>query len=69
MISNDRDSQSLEMARQNASRTVEDWQEPNRKGTIAYVDDDGRPRGFLLWNVWSKVDAARDAIKAGVVQL
>ena len=49
--------------------TVEDWQEPNRKGTIAYVDDDGRPRGFLLWNVWSKVDAARDAIKAGVVQL
>jgi NADPH-dependent 2,4-dienoyl-CoA reductase/sulfur reductase-like enzyme len=45
--------------------TVETWQEPNRKGTIAYVDDDGRPRGFLLWNVWDKVDAARDLIAAG----
>ena len=49
--------------------TIEDWQEPNRKGTIAYVDDVGRPRGFLLWNVWDKVDAGRDAIKTGVVQL
>ncbi|HET8528221.1 MAG TPA: FAD/NAD(P)-binding oxidoreductase [Gaiellaceae bacterium] len=45
--------------------TVETWQEPNRKGTVAYVDDDGRPRGFLLWNVWDKVDAARELIKAG----
>jgi NADPH-dependent 2,4-dienoyl-CoA reductase/sulfur reductase-like enzyme len=45
--------------------TVETWQEPNRKGTIAYVDDAGRPRGFLLWNVWDKVDAARDLIAAG----
>jgi 3-phenylpropionate/trans-cinnamate dioxygenase ferredoxin reductase component len=45
--------------------TVETWEEPNRKGTIAYVDDDGRPRGFLLWNVWDKVDAARELIKAG----
>jgi len=45
--------------------TVETWLEPNRKGTIAYVDDAGRPRGFLLWNVWDKVDAARDLIAAG----
>jgi NADPH-dependent 2,4-dienoyl-CoA reductase/sulfur reductase-like enzyme len=45
--------------------TVESWQEPNRKGTIAYVDDDRRPRGFLLWNVWDKVDAARELIRAG----
>ena len=45
--------------------TVETWQEPNRKGTVAYVDDDGRPRGFLLWNVWDKVDAARELIRAG----
>jgi NADPH-dependent 2,4-dienoyl-CoA reductase/sulfur reductase-like enzyme len=45
--------------------TVETWDEPNRKGTIAYVDDAGRPRGFLLWNVWDKVDAARDLIRAG----
>jgi 3-phenylpropionate/trans-cinnamate dioxygenase ferredoxin reductase subunit len=45
--------------------TVETWEEPNRKGTIAYVDDDRRPRGFLLWNVWDKVDAARELIRAG----
>ena len=45
--------------------TIETWEEPNRKGTIAYVDDAGRPRGFLLWNVWDKVDAARELIRAG----
>jgi NADPH-dependent 2,4-dienoyl-CoA reductase/sulfur reductase-like enzyme len=45
--------------------TVETWEEPNRKGTIAYVDDAGRPRGFLLWIVWDKVDAARELIRAG----
>jgi 3-phenylpropionate/trans-cinnamate dioxygenase ferredoxin reductase subunit len=45
--------------------TVADWEEPFRKGVIAYLDDAGRPRGFLLWDVWGKVDAARDAIKAG----
>ncbi len=45
--------------------TIETWEEPNRKGTIAYVDDAGRPRGFLLWNVWDKVGAARELIRAG----
>ena len=45
--------------------TVETWEEPNRKGTVAYVDDAGRPRGFLLWNVWDKVEAARELIRAG----
>ena len=43
----------------------EDWQEPYRKGTITYLDGDGRPRGFLLWNVWDKVDAAREILQAG----
>jgi NADPH-dependent 2,4-dienoyl-CoA reductase/sulfur reductase-like enzyme len=43
---------------------VEEWQEPNRKGIVTYVED-GRPRGVLLWNVWDKVDAARDLIRAG----
>jgi 3-phenylpropionate/trans-cinnamate dioxygenase ferredoxin reductase component len=43
---------------------VENWVEPNREGTIAYVDDAGRPRGYLLWNTWGKVDAARDQIRA-----
>jgi 3-phenylpropionate/trans-cinnamate dioxygenase ferredoxin reductase component len=45
--------------------TIDTWEEPNRKGTIAYVDDAGRPRGFLMWNVWDKVDAARELIRAG----
>jgi NADPH-dependent 2,4-dienoyl-CoA reductase/sulfur reductase-like enzyme len=45
--------------------TVVSWKEPNRKGVIAYVDGDNRPRGFLLWDVWGKVDAARDLIRAG----
>jgi NADPH-dependent 2,4-dienoyl-CoA reductase/sulfur reductase-like enzyme len=43
---------------------VEDWQEPYRKGVVTYLED-GRPRGVLLWNVWDKVDAARDLIRAG----
>jgi len=43
---------------------VEDWQEPYTKGTVTYVEG-GRPRGFLLWNVWGKLDAARDVLKAG----
>jgi NADPH-dependent 2,4-dienoyl-CoA reductase/sulfur reductase-like enzyme len=45
--------------------TVEHWEEPNRKGVVAYVDDERRPRGFLLWNTWDKVDAARELIRAG----
>ena len=45
--------------------TVEAWAEPNRKGVVAYVDNEGKPRGFLLWDVWGKVDAATGLIKAG----
>jgi hypothetical protein len=29
-----------------------------------YVDDERRPRGFLLWDTWGKVDAARELIRA-----
>jgi 3-phenylpropionate/trans-cinnamate dioxygenase ferredoxin reductase subunit len=47
--------------------TVEEWAEPNRKGVVAYVDGDGKARGFLLWDVWGKVDAAREVIRAGTV--
>jgi 3-phenylpropionate/trans-cinnamate dioxygenase ferredoxin reductase component len=46
-------------------RTVAVWAEPNRKGVVAYVDDEGRPRGFLLWDVWGKVDDASALIRAG----
>jgi 3-phenylpropionate/trans-cinnamate dioxygenase ferredoxin reductase component len=45
--------------------TVEHWVEPNRKGVVAYTDGERRPRGFLLWNTWDKVDAARELIRAG----
>ena len=46
--------------------TVETWEEPNRKGTITYLDADRRPRGFLYWNVWDKLDQGRELIRAGV---
>ena len=44
---------------------VASWAEPNRKGVVCYVDDGLRPRGFLLWDVWGKVDEARALIEAG----
>ncbi len=43
---------------------AEDWQEPFRRGVVRYLED-GRVRGVLLWNVWEKVDAARELIRAG----
>jgi 3-phenylpropionate/trans-cinnamate dioxygenase ferredoxin reductase subunit len=45
-------------------KTAESWEEPNRKGVVTYLED-GRPRGVLLWNVWGKVEEARDVIRAG----
>ena len=44
--------------------TVVEWADPNRKGVVCYVEE-GKPRGFLLWDVWDRVDAARDLIRAG----
>ena len=41
--------------------TVEDWKEPNKEGVIYYLQN-SRVRGVLLWNVWGKVDAARELI-------
>jgi NADPH-dependent 2,4-dienoyl-CoA reductase/sulfur reductase-like enzyme len=44
-------------------QTVEDWhEEPFKKGVVYYMED-GRVRGVLLWNVWEKVDAARELLK------
>lgn len=40
---------------------VSDWQEPHHKGVVYYLRD-GRVRGILLWNVWDKVNAARELI-------
>jgi NADPH-dependent 2,4-dienoyl-CoA reductase/sulfur reductase-like enzyme len=42
---------------------VVEWADPNRKGVVCYTED-GRPRGFVLWDVWGKVDAAAGLIRA-----
>ena len=44
--------------------TIAEWAEPNRKGVVGYVDDDGKPVGFLLWDVWDRVERARELIRA-----
>jgi len=41
--------------------TFADWKTPFREGVIYYLRD-GRVRGVSLWNVWGKVDAARNLI-------
>jgi 3-phenylpropionate/trans-cinnamate dioxygenase ferredoxin reductase component len=38
--------------------TFSDWQEPHQKGVVYYLDE-GQVRGVLLWNVWDKVEQAR----------
>ena len=38
-----------------------DWKEEFREGVVYYLGD-GKVRGVLLWNVWGKVDDARDLI-------
>jgi 3-phenylpropionate/trans-cinnamate dioxygenase ferredoxin reductase subunit len=43
---------------------IEDWQEPNRKGVVTYLED-GKPCGVLLWNVWDRVEAARELLRWG----
>ena len=45
--------------------TLAYWKEPNREGVVAFVDGERRPRGFLLWNVWDKVDDATELIRRG----
>ena len=40
---------------------VSDWEEPFKKGIVYYLSDD-RVRGVLLWNVWKKLDSARELI-------
>ena len=47
------------------NETLVEWVEPNRKGVVCYLDRERRPRGFLLWDVWGRVDAARELIRVG----
>lgn len=41
--------------------TVADWKEEFREGVVYYLEHD-KLRGVLLWNVWGKVDDARELI-------
>jgi 3-phenylpropionate/trans-cinnamate dioxygenase ferredoxin reductase component len=41
------------------------WNEPNRNGVVGYLDAEQRPRGFLLWGIFGKVDTATELIRAG----
>ena len=45
-------------------QTLADWEEENRKGVVYYLDAERRPRGVLLWNIFGRIDAARDLIAA-----
>jgi len=40
---------------------VVDWKEPFKTGVLYYLKE-GRVRGVLLWNVWKKIEAARQLI-------
>jgi NADPH-dependent 2,4-dienoyl-CoA reductase/sulfur reductase-like enzyme len=46
-------------------QTVAHWIVPGKKGVVAYLNDAGQPRGFLLWGIFGRIDAARDLIRAG----
>ena len=46
-------------------QTITDMSELGGEGTVYYLDNEGRPRGALLWNLFGRVDAARDRIRAG----
>lgn len=51
-----------------ALETVEDWTDPFKQGVVYYLDG-GRVRGVLLWDIWGKVDQARQLIaEAGPVE-
>lgn len=44
---------------------VAEWEEPNRKGVVYYLDAERRPRGILFWNEFRRTGAGRDLIAAG----
>jgi 3-phenylpropionate/trans-cinnamate dioxygenase ferredoxin reductase component len=46
-------------------QTIVELGELGDEGLVYYLDDDGRPRGVLLWNLFGHVDDARELIYAG----
>jgi 3-phenylpropionate/trans-cinnamate dioxygenase ferredoxin reductase component len=45
--------------------TYADWAEPYRQGVVYYLDPTRRVVGVLLWNVWERLDAAREILREG----
>ncbi len=45
-------------------QTIPVWKEPFREGIVYYVEE-GQLKGVLLWNVWERVEWARDLIASG----
>jgi 3-phenylpropionate/trans-cinnamate dioxygenase ferredoxin reductase component len=39
-----------------------EWDEPNRRGVVYYLDAGRRPRGVLFWNEFRRTDAGADLI-------
>jgi 3-phenylpropionate/trans-cinnamate dioxygenase ferredoxin reductase subunit len=46
-------------------QTVVELGELGDEGLVYYLDNDGRPRGVLLWNLFGRIDHARELIQAG----
>ena len=46
-------------------QTIVELGELSDEGLVYYLDDDDRPRGVLLWNLFGHVDEARELIQAG----
>jgi 3-phenylpropionate/trans-cinnamate dioxygenase ferredoxin reductase subunit len=46
-------------------QTIVELGELGDEGLVYYLDDDGRPRGVLLWNLFGHVDEAGELIQAG----
>jgi 3-phenylpropionate/trans-cinnamate dioxygenase ferredoxin reductase subunit len=46
-------------------QTIIELGELGDEGLVYYLDEDGRPRGVLLWNLFGRVDEARELIQVG----
>jgi 3-phenylpropionate/trans-cinnamate dioxygenase ferredoxin reductase subunit len=43
----------------------EDWVEPLAQGVVYYLDSERHVTGVLLWNVWDRLEAARELVREG----
>ncbi len=43
----------------------EDWVEPLAQGVVYYLDSERHVAGVLLWNVWDRLEAARELLREG----